>query len=263
MQVIRLVTIHPALVHVTMGTLPVILIAYTMAHRHRSDRWTFVGDTTLAISAITTLLAVAFGIVSFVRIDWVGSSGLWRWVHMFVGVAASLLISIFGVVRLRRRARRPVSGRGAVLASVAVVAVTSVAGWIGGEILVFRGGAGVIAAGGGVLAPATSSTPRASHDLVDSMDSIREHWAAITTETARMIAVAPRPDAFERVAADADQLAVLGGELATRFDAPPPESFAADLHRLAAAARARDLAAVSAELGKATASCAHCHDDMR
>jgi uncharacterized membrane protein len=264
MDPIRLVTVHPALVHVTLGTLPVIVISYAIAHRHQSERWTFVGDATLAISAVATLLAVALGIISFVRIDWVGSSGVWRWVHLVVGVVASVLLLTFALIRARRRSRHPVTARGALVAAIAVAAVTGVAGWIGGEILVFRGGAGVIAAGGGVLAPPTGPQA-ASRGLVDLMDRIRERWAVIVTETSTMVAVAPRDAAFARVATSADQLAALGDALAARYDATDdlPRAFAAGAHHLAAAARSRDLAAISTDLGKTTAACAGCHDETR
>ncbi len=114
----RVVTIHPALVHVTIGTLPVIVLAYVIAARRDSARWTFVGDATLAISAAVTLAALALGVVSFVALDWVGSGGAWRWIHLATGAAGALALVALAVVRARRRAV-PV-GRGTVAAALAI-----------------------------------------------------------------------------------------------------------------------------------------------
>lgn len=40
MEIIRLVTVHPMLVHFTLGGLPLIILAYAVAARRQSARWT-------------------------------------------------------------------------------------------------------------------------------------------------------------------------------------------------------------------------------
>ncbi len=64
MEPIRLITIHPALVHVPLGVLPLLVLAYALARRGDSERWTFVGDVLLFITAAFTLLTATFGLLA-------------------------------------------------------------------------------------------------------------------------------------------------------------------------------------------------------
>ena len=263
MDPVRLVTLHPAIVHVTIGTLPLIVVAYTLAARRSSERWAFVGDAALVTCAIAAVLGAVTGVISFVRLDWVGATAGWRWLHLGLGIAAAVLLAALAIVRLRRRGT---SSWRTLAASAGIAVVTGSAGWIGGEVLVFRGGAGVIAAADGALAPPVGSS--AARDVVEVMDRLRERWAEITTDTASMIAVAPAPARFARIARDADQLHALSGTLGrvlgTNDDTTQlATELGARAQQLAAAARAGDLERISDELGKAAVPCVRCHDQMR
>ena len=66
------VAVHPSLVHVTVGTVPVLLLAYVLARRRASPAWTFAGDVTLGVTAAVTVAATAFGFVSFLLVGWPG-----------------------------------------------------------------------------------------------------------------------------------------------------------------------------------------------
>lgn len=264
----RLVTLHPAAVHFAIGVLPLLVVAYAVAAVRRSERWTFLGDAALVASAVAAVASVATGVLAFVRLDWVGGSGGWRWAHVVLGVAAAVLLAAFAAVRLRRRARVPHSGGAAAVAAIAIAGLTAATGWIGGEVLVFRGGAGVAAAAEGTLAP-EAGTHAAPRGLLEAMDRLRERWAEATTDTAYMVAVAPAPPRFARIARDADAAAGLAASLSRSGRAVPADvdqdiaAVVAAARELAAAARAQDLPAVAAALGKTSGACARCHDAMR
>jgi uncharacterized membrane protein len=52
-NVIRLVTVHPFLVHFSIGILPVMVLGYAAAVWFKSERWSFVGDAaTVACAGI-------------------------------------------------------------------------------------------------------------------------------------------------------------------------------------------------------------------
>lgn len=263
---VRLVTLHPGLVHFAIGTLPLALVAYAIAAARRSERWTFVGDVTIYASAIAALASTASGLVSFVEVAWVGSSGSWRWVHLACGATGTALLVAFAIARWRARGTIARARTFAFAAcSAAVIAFT---GWLGGEVLVFRGGAGVIAAAGGALAPAVGS-PHATRNVIELMDRVREHWATITVDDAEMIAVAPRDAKFSEIQRDAEALASLSGTLDEQLsngNADTSREIAAlgDAARsLATAAGEQDIPGISRALATIDGVCARCHAQMR
>lgn len=69
MELFRLVTVHPALVHFAIGTIPVILLGYAVGWGRRSASWTLVGDVALVATALLTLIAAGFGLVSFFVVE--------------------------------------------------------------------------------------------------------------------------------------------------------------------------------------------------
>lgn len=198
MPLVRLETVHPILVHFTLGALPFLLLAYAVAARRRSAAWTFAGDTLLFFTAAITLATVAFGLVSNAVVDWPGGLSTWRWLHLGLGAFTALSLLVLAVARALRRRKHPV-GRafaGMLIASLGGL----VTGWIGGELLVFRSGMAVEAAAGGALAPPlTSRSPRPG-DVTGAMHDLRASWAAATAELASM--VVHDPDAREYAAVE-------------------------------------------------------------
>ena len=263
---VRLVTLHPGLVHFAIGTLPLALVAYAIAAVRHSERWTFVGDVTIYASAIAAVASTASGIVSFLRVTWVGSSGSWRWVHLACGAVGTALLVAFAIARWLARGRLARARTFACAACAA--AVIAFTGWLGGEVLVFRGGAGVIAAAGGALAPAVGS-PHATRSVVELMDRVREHWATITVDDAEMIAVAPSDAKFTEIQHDADALAALSGPLDQQIsngNADTSRDIAAlgdAAHALARAAGQHDIAGIARSLATIDGVCASCHEQMR
>src|SRR5262245_34438536 len=138
MYLVRLVTVHPALVHLTLGVLPVLVIGYAIAAWRRSERWSFVADVAAAIGAPITLATFAFGLVSNATLAWPDGLNTWRWLHLAFGAFTTLLFVLLAAFRLVLRRRGRASGVGAFVASSMLALVAAVAGWIGGEILVFR-----------------------------------------------------------------------------------------------------------------------------
>src|SRR5262249_53446950 len=82
---LRLVTLHPALVHFTIGLLPIIVIAYVVAAWRGSERWRFTADVALWIATAFTLLTFAFGLASWYGLEWPGGLGAWPTVHLVLG----------------------------------------------------------------------------------------------------------------------------------------------------------------------------------
>ena len=223
MDVIRLLTVHPALVHIPLGTVPVLLLAYAIGARRRSERWTFVGDVTLVVAALGTLVAASFGLVSFVALEWPGGLGLWRWLHLGVGLLATASLVTFAIVRLARRRTRPVASGGSAWAAVAISGIVLGTGWIGGEVLVFHAGVAVKAAGDGALAPPVPQRG-APTDLETAMHRIRESWARITTSVATMIVEEPSDRLFLQIARDAKDLQQHAGFVARQAETDEPRA---------------------------------------
>src|SRR5262249_31785142 len=108
MSAVRLVTIHPALTHFTLGALPILVIAYAQAARRPSERWTFVGDVTLFVTALSAIATVTFGLVSNGLLYWSADLARWRWLHLAFGAATTAMLVAFAAWRLiaqRRGAR--------------------------------------------------------------------------------------------------------------------------------------------------------------
>jgi hypothetical protein len=60
-KIIRLVTVHPFLVHFTIGIVPVMVLAYAAAVWLKSERWSFTGDAATVVCAGISLLTTSFG----------------------------------------------------------------------------------------------------------------------------------------------------------------------------------------------------------
>lgn len=71
---LRIETVHPALVHFTIGGIAVATLAYLAAARMRSSRLSFAGDFALVTTAAMTLVAAAFRIVAYAVVRWPGVS---------------------------------------------------------------------------------------------------------------------------------------------------------------------------------------------
>jgi uncharacterized membrane protein len=202
---LRLVTLHPTLVHATLGALPLAILAYVIGALRKSERWTFVGDAALVFTAAVTVLTFAFGLVSNATVRWPGGLSLWRWLHLTLGVLSTGLLLGFAGFRLARRATVPIATVRAAGFAVAVGVVVAFTGWVGGEVLVYHAGVAVEAAAQGALAPPVTAraTPR---NLDASMDAIRATWSAITTTLAGMLVHRPSDQEFDSVAHQARQL---------------------------------------------------------
>ena len=286
MEIVRLITIHPALVHFSLGTLPLLIFAYFMAMKRRSGRWSFVGDALLFFTALVTLATAAFGLVSFVAIDWPGGLALWRWLHLALGALTGALLIVFAAVRLRARRNGEPSGAGAFGASAVVGVVALFTGWIGGEALVFHSGVAVSAAAEGALAPPWASRHAPPSGLEDAMYQLRGHWASATVEVGKMLVLHPTQERFDRLAADAGRIVELAQWLQTRSvesgggghdgeaEHQHAEHRGEQMRRMAAslgseaqdlldAANERRTAAAAASLGRVAAGCVSCHEALR
>jgi len=104
-NVIRLVTVHPFLVHFTIGILPVMVLGYAAAVWLKSERWSFVGDAAAAACAGITLLTMSFGLISNFYLRWPGGLWLWHYLHMGLGIGSTLALVIFATIRLMTRRR--------------------------------------------------------------------------------------------------------------------------------------------------------------
>lgn len=289
MSLIRLVTVHPALVHFTIGALPLIVLAYLLAAVRRSPRWTFVGDAALFVTTAITLLTTTFGVVSFVVVGWPGGLGAWPWLHLGFGAAATTLLIVLSIYRLRARRHEGHSGAFTLASSLVTGAAILVAGWIGGEVLVFRAGIAVSGAGDGALAPSVWRASAEPDDLLDAMGRLRAAWAGVQTELARMTVVHPSPAGFGAVGRDARELervakwmqhygertavAGVGPMTASRRDDASAE-FAHHVRTMSVelasratvvreAAQGRDLDALALAVGDLSEECSHCHRELR
>lgn len=271
---IRLTTVHPALVHFTIGAVPIIFIAYAMGARRQDDRWTFVGDVATVVAAILTLGTLAFGAVSNWTLDWPGSLETFRWLHVALGIASTVLLCAFAVFRIvRRRRQRPAIGAGTVGFVGVTAAAVLLAGWIGGEVLVFRSGMAVAAAGDGALAQPTSGKPAHPRDVPEAMDAVQAGWGSASARMAGMIVREPDAKAFRDVETDAHELEQVARWMQT--DGAKKVSTHADAFRdvskdleerageLASAAHDRDVQHATAALGGVERACADCHSKVR
>lgn len=295
MSLIRLVTIHPALVHYTLGTIPVLVLAYALARLRRSERWTFVGDVALWVTAAITVLTGTFGFVSFFVLDWPGGIYPWQWLHLGFGVAVAAGLVSLAIVRARARRTRPLTGNGTLGAALVIGALSIVAGWIGGDVLVFRSGMAVQAAGDGALAlPLPGPRAKPPTHAMDAMHTIRPAWAAITASIAAMIVERPRDDQFATIAREARQIETtsdwlehegpktlektMGANEAPGIGGGPPEpsgespqemferwggELGTTAKKLREAAEQRDIRAVTKAAGRMQTTCTGCHDDLR
>jgi uncharacterized membrane protein len=283
---IRWTTVHPFLVHLTLGVLPVVLVAYAVAWARRSERWSFAGDVALWIGAASAVVTLAFGLVSNALVPWPGGIELWRWLHLGFGVAATLLLLTLAAVRLRAQGRGVVAGPRTLLAAAAVAIVVGATGWIGGEVLVFHSGMAVAAAGQGALAPAITLGGGAPPDFEDAMGAVRGAWAEATTQYDLMLVTRPTDAGYARIAAAARRL----GELAAWVEKDGPAALARErgsaakggagekeaapivemggrleqaARELEQAARARQWAGVAQGMATVTTTCAGCHLAVR
>lgn len=274
---LRLVTVHPILTHFTIGVIPILVLAYAMAYLRRSEKWTFAGDATLVLTALITVVTAGFGLVSFFVLEWPGGLGTWRWLHLGFGAGTAALFAAFAIARLvGRRRRGPLSGAGALLSAAGLALVVTFTGWLGGEVLVYRAGMAVTAAGDGALAPPITGTGEEPPASVEAaMHRLRGHWGATHGALAHMIAEEPAPESFERIARHADEMArvaewtVGGGEGRagagqSQSQLAPMAGLLSDQARsLAEAARAQDIVQVTSAAGKVSSTCAGCHKQFR
>jgi uncharacterized membrane protein len=296
LEALRINTVHPALVHVTIGGIVVATIAYVAAALRRSDRLSFAGDVALVATAAATLVAAAFGVVAYAVAKWPGGLETWSGLHLAFGIATTVLIAAFAGVRLVRR-RRP-TGRAAAITAVVALAIATFTGWVGGEVLAYHGGIAVRAAGEGSLSPPLSSRPAPGANLAETMDAVRAVWADAVTTQATMIVQRPADSGFARLSDSGNTLARLAswvesdGALSlpgaqqplrshhgghpgaaemqhaaaeTRGDhlAEMARDFGKHAATLAGAADAHDLEGAANALGLIASDCAGCHEELR
>ena len=273
---------HPALVHVTLGVLPVIVVAYALAIARRSDRWSFAGDVALWVGAIFTMGTAASGLVANALVPWPAGLATWRWLHLGAAVASAVVFLGLAGVRLRAFRRGAAAGRGTLAAALVLSAMLGVTGWIGGEVLVFHSGIAVSAAAHGALAPTLVRASAPPGDLDEAMAQLRGAWAEATTAHDLMLVEHPTREGYARVASAARDLARVAAWLET--DGPRrvvehagehggPE-MAATVEQLAGVLRERAVqleqaaaaerwSGVTQALGAITSTCAGCHEAVR
>ena len=291
-EVVRLSTVHPALVHFTIGALPLIVFAYAIAARRRSERWTFAADAALVVTAALTIATAAFGLVSNAVVPWPGGLELWRWLHLGFGAASAAALLALAAVRLSQRRTGSTSGGGTFIAALVIALAIGFTGWVGGEVLVFRSGVAVRAAGDGALAPPAVRARSPKH-LLDAMDRLRAAWAAAESTTSAMIVQQPSDRDFRAIEDDARGMSQLSAWIATEGPRSLPNAsqliahhHEADAHEhapmtagehlsvmarelgektasLEKAARARDVVGTARLLGAIQADCAECHAELR
>jgi uncharacterized membrane protein len=275
---IRAATVHPALVHVTLGVLPVIVVSYALAIARRSDRWSFAGDVALWVGAVFTLGSAASGLVANALVPWPEGLGAWRWLHLGAAVASAAVYLALAAVRFRAFRRGAAAGRGTLGVALALAAMLGVTGWIGGEVLVFHAGMAVTAAAHGALAPTLVRASAPPADLEEAMGQLRGAWAEASTAYGLMLVEHPTADGYARVAAAAKDLARVAAWLETEGPRRAGEhggpEVAATVEQMAGIFRARagqlERAAteerwsgVTQALGALTSTCAGCHEAAR
>ena len=272
---LRLETIHPILVHCTIGALPIILVAYAVAAAKHDERWTFVGDVATVITALLTIATFVFGLVSNWTLDWPGGLGAYRWGHLATGAFSTVLLCAFAAFRLVRRKHAPTPRAGFETFGTAAFTALCIAGtgWIGGEVLVYRSGMAVSAAGKGALAPPTSDKEPHPSDIGGAMGDVRSSWAQASSTVAEMLVDKPDKDGFDRVEHDAVRIEAVAkwmqgeGAKHVHHDA---DAFSAMSRKLESAGSDLEHAAHDHDIKKSTdalgaigSTCADCHAQLR
>jgi len=292
----RLTTLHPALVHLPLGAIPLATIAYVMATLKRSERWLFVGDVALGFSGVAIAVAAAFGFVAYFRLDWPGGLGPWPLVHLVLGVVTTVSVWLLIAARWRNqrwlkqraiespRLSKPFASAGTAwnwaLASVGISLLAAFTGYIGGEILVFHGGMAVKAGASGTLSPPLAAKERPPKTLNDAMQHLRALWASSVGTTSQATAERPKSSDFARVAQDARDIQRLSRWIVDWAHNPSASSTAKpnkpDLEmeqlakalqdqavRLEQAATQHKLGDTLDALGATSRACADCHEQKR
>lgn len=270
--IMRLATVHPLLAHFTLGGLPLIVVAYAMAAWRRSPSWTLIGDAALGLTAALTLATGIFGLVSNAVVPWPGGIERWRWLHLGGGVATTLLLLLFALVRLVRGQRERATGAATLAVALAVCGVAGATGWIGGEVLVFHAGMAVRAAGDGALAPSLSAATPHPRDFLDAMRGARAAWGGVQTRLAFMLVQRPSDDDFARVGIEAQRLQLFAQAMADFASQHPrsrdalaamAQTLAGDAQEIADGARKKSLQDIAHAVGEASGHCADCHEETR
>jgi uncharacterized membrane protein len=279
MDILRLVTIHPILVHLTLGGIPLMLIAYYFAARTRSPQWLFAGDFILIATALVTVGTGLFGFVSLFAIDWPGGLDLWRWLHLALGVATAGIVWIMAILRSigRKRGGLP-NYPGLLSASCAAMVFATFAGWVGGEVLVYRSGVAVLGAQNGALAPPVPQARSKPRTILEGMGLIRAHSASALGEYFDIIVQRPTPDRFHAIEVEAMELRELSRWLITASEEAEghhthehegksmhehAEEFENEVGDLQRAAEERDLTQIAHAIDGVQSSCAGCHLEHR
>jgi uncharacterized membrane protein len=280
-EILRLVTIHPALVHFALGGLPIILLSYLLARWQRSERWSFVGDVATVVTAAAATASLASGLLSNALVPWPGGLETWRAIHLSGGVASAVALVTLAVARLAVRRRSPGSGNAAVAGALVAAALVGFTGWVGGDVLVFHSGMAVKAAAYGATAPPTSTRRRLPRDLLDAMRQIRASWAATNVLVSAMIVEEPEDRDFDVLTDQSRRIEELaswvaraapsgaqdGSQDGSKKGSSHLSQMAKDLEvrarGLEASGRQHDLAAAATSVGAMEAVCAGCHDTER
>jgi uncharacterized membrane protein len=275
---IRAATVHPALVHVTLGVVPVILVAYALAVARRSERWSFAGDVALWVGAAFTVATAASGLVANALVPWPGGLGTWRWLHLGTAVASTAALLALALVRLRASRRGALAGPRTLAAALGLSVLLGATGWIGGEVLVFHSGVAVAAAAQGALAPTISRSHAPPRHIKEAMGRLRGAWAEARTAHDHMLVQRPTPEGYGRIAAaaadlarDAQWLEAEGPRHAEEHGGPEVAATVGEMAgilrqragQLEAAAVARRWSGVTQALASVTSTCAGCHEAAR
>jgi uncharacterized membrane protein len=272
----RLVTVHPALAHLSVGALPILVLCYAVAAWRRSTEWSMAGDVVGGIAALGTIATFAFGLVSDAA-PWPGGLERWRLVHLICGAVAMSLLLVIALMRIMQRRRERTIGWGTLVLTLVTGGVMATAGWIGGEVLVFRAGMAVTAAGDGATAPPVEPVGRTPRDFLDAMRHVRASWGDASARTARMIVQHPSDESMAAIAADGDEIARLArwmGDVGSRtlpnrtqqrLDSlvSMAQGLVGEAEGLRDAAKKKDLTEVTKALGQVGSTCADCHEALR
>jgi hypothetical protein len=261
---VRLATIHPLLAHLTLGGTVMFIIAYAIGAQRKSSAWTFTGDATLYVTTAFTVATFVFGLVSNVVVPWPGGIELWRAVHLWVALAATVALVLLSTMRLRQRRRSDAPpSLVTALGILAAAGAIGLVGWIGGEVLVYHSGMAVRAAGDGAFAPPVTSRREASNFL-DAMREARGAWGGITAELGWMLVQHPTDEGWERIATDAERMQLFATIMAKEPDMNDrSQEMADEARRIAIAARGHKLSEIARVVGEAGATCAGCHEEER
>ena len=286
-HVIRWTTIHPALVHVPIGVLPLMFLAYAIGAARHSERWLFAGDVAAGFAAVVTTVAAAFGVVSYLTVSWPGGLGPWPVVHLVLGITATVALIAFalrrwGARRIAAGQDRPRAARWMFGAGF-VTLLALAAGYVGGELLVYHGGIAVQAAGQGALAPPLSRSSAPPHSMQDAMQRLRPAWALAVTTTAEAVVEHPSKAHYDRVAQSAQSMQLLARWVRDWGEGAESEAADSEAHankkagdeehgiktmaetlrvraqQLEQAANRHDLPATADALGAISETCADCH----